>query len=298
MQSSQKGLLYATLAFTLWGFFPFYFTQVSHIPPLEILANRIIWSALLLLFIIYLRNIWSSIGGILRHPKQKYALTLSSVFIALNWGVYIWAIDNQRIFEASLGYYINPLVNIVLGVLFLGERLRRLQWLAVLLATIGVIFQVMQLNHVPWVALCLAFSFGFYGLIHKKISEDAVPCLFLETLLLLPIALMFLGYLSTSGQGPMLWKIPDWGLLILAGPVTVIPLLLFSTGVKTVAYSIIGFLQYIVPSLLFFLAAFVYDEPFSIDQLITFLFIWTAIIFISIDAIKHSNNKAKVRNQS
>ena len=217
---------------------------------------------------------------------------VATLLLASNWGIYIWSVTSNQLFEASLGYYINPLVNVVLGFVVLQERLRPIQWLAVLLAAIGVGIQMVNLGKLPWIALALGFSFGFYGLIHKQIDIDEIPGLFVETLLLLPLALLFLGYLGLEKMGPVNWSVNDWWLLALAGPVTVTPLLLFTAAARRITYTSLGFFLYITPSMLFLLASLVYKEPFSLAKLITFVFIWTALFIISIDAIRQQRLKA------
>lgn len=282
----SRGFILAISAFILWGFFPFYFKSVAHIPALEVLSNRIVWGVLSLLLLLALLKNYANLHQLFSNTKQVLLLFCSSALIAANWGTYIWAVENNYIFQASLGYYINPLVNIALGFFILGERLRKIQWFAVLLATIGVSIQVIQFGEVPWIALSLAFSFGLYGLVHKLIKVESIPGLFIETLLLLPVALVYLAYLGSQSSGPVLWEFKDWGLLLLAGPVTVVPLLLYLSALKHIRYSIMGILEYIVPSMLFLLAAFYYKEPFNLSLLTTFGFIWVALLIISIDSLK------------
>ena len=289
------GYLLAVAAFTLWGFFPLYFKEVAHLSPLEVLANRVIWSLVLLAGLLSLLRYWSQARHILFCRAYRWQLLLATLFIATNWGVYIWAVDIGRIFDASLGYYINPLVNIVLGFLILGERLRPLQWISVALAAIGVVIQLVVLGEIPWIALALALSFGFYGLLHKLMELESVSGLFVETALLLPIAVGFLGYLSLHDNGPVVWSRDDWLLLVFAGPVTVVPLLLFTAATRRVTYSEIGFLQYIAPSILFLMAAFVYHEPFSTTRLITFIFIWSALLLVTVDTVR--DHRVKRVNQ-
>ncbi len=286
-----KGLFLAISAFVIWGLFPFYFKAVAHIPALQVLSHRIIWGAIGLALLILVLAYQQRVRSILRTPKHRLLLLASSLCIACNWGVYIWSVESNRIFEASLGYYINPLVNIALGFFILGERLRKPQWVAVLLAASGVSIQVIQFGQVPWIALGLALSFGCYGLIHKVIKVESISGLFIETLLLLPLALAYLGYLASQQTGALDWSYHDWFLLSLAGPVTILPLLLYSSALKTMRYSMIGIIQYIVPSMLFLLAAFYYKEPFNTSLLLTFGLIWLALVLISIDALKQHQRR-------
>lgn len=302
MSRSQEGGFLAITAFVLWGAFPFYFKAVAHISPLEVLANRIIWAAIfLLLLLVFLKRYWRVLGDAINNKQRLAYLCLSTLFIVTNWGVYIWAVYTDRLFEASIGYYINPLLNIFLGFALLKEQLSRLQWLAVALAAMGVGLQLVALGKLPWISLVLAASFAFYGFIHKKIAIDSIPGLFIEACLLLPVALIFLLCLTWVGSpgwplsseanvtltaGPLTWSNRDWLLLIAAGPITITPLLLFTAAAKRIAYSSLGFLQYITPSMLFLLALFYYKEPFSLIKLITFLLIWVALFILSIDLLK------------
>jgi chloramphenicol-sensitive protein RarD len=293
MTRSQQGGLLAASAFILWGLFPLYFKLISHISALEILSNRIIWAAIGLFFLLFIVKRWHDVLAIIRNPKQIMYLMISTLLIVTNWGVYIWSVNSNNIIEASLGYYINPLFNILLGYFLLKEKLRSLQWFAVCLAAIGVSIQLITFGEVPWIAFTLAISFGLYGFVHKKINVGSVPSLFIETIILLPIAIIFLSFLASKNTGPVLWSLNDGLLLMIAGPVTIIPLLLFTGAAKRINYSTLGFLQYISPSLLFLLALFLYDEPFSFAKLITFIFIWFALLLLTIDMLKDQKLKRK-----
>ncbi len=293
MTHSREGGFLAVAAFVLWGAFPLYFKMLAHIDPLEVLANRVIWSAFSLFVLIVLLKYWNRLLPVFRDFRQMLSLLAATLLIATNWGVYIWAVTNDYIFEASLGYYINPLFNVFLGYLLLHEKLRRLQWLAVAIAAIGVSIQIVILGKLPWIALILAASFGLYGFIHKKITVNAISGLFIETILLLPIALIFLSILSVDQLGPLVWTLKDWLLLMAAGPVTIIPLLLFTAAAKRINYSTLGFFQYIAPSILFLLALFFYKEPFSLSTLLTFVLIWLALIIFTIDSLHYKKYKYK-----
>lgn len=293
MSHTKQGALLAIAAFSFWGCFPFYFKLLTHISPLEVLANRIVWSVIALSFLLLLLQQWQKVKQAVTHKKNMLLLLAASSLIAINWGVYIGSVTTNQLFEASLGYYINPLVNVMLAFVVLRERLRRIQWFAVLLAFIGVVTQIAGLGKFPWIALSLAFSFGFYGLIHKRIDVPPMPSLLLETLFLLPAALIFLGVLSWQQAGPHDWTASDYVLLAAAGPVTIVPLLLFTTAAKRLTYTSLGFFQYITPSVLFLLAGFFYQEPFSLAKLITFVFIWTALLVFSVDAIQQQKKIAR-----
>lgn len=296
MTRSQQGGLLAVSAFIIWGLFPLYFKLISHIAALEILSNRIIWAAICLFFLLFILKRWHDVLAIFRNPQQIMYLVISTLLIVTNWGVYIWSVNSNNIIEASLGYYINPLFNIVLGYVLLKEKLRSLQWFAVFLAAIGVSIQLVTYGEVPWIALTLAVTFGLYGFVHKKVNVGSVPSLFIETIILLPIAFIFLSFLASKNTGPVIWSDNDWLLLMIAGPVTIIPLLLFTGAAKRLNYSTLGFLQYISPSILFLLALFLYDEPFSVAKLITFIFIWFALFLLTIDMLK--NQRLKRRHKS
>lgn len=294
MQRSQQGTLLAIAAFGLWGVFPFYFKLLVEFSALEVLANRIIWSVFALGLLVVFLQLWQKVKNILSNVFGLRYLLFTTVLIAVNWGTYIWSVASNQIFEASLGYYINPLVNVLLGFLVLQERLRRAQWIAVVLATAGVCVQIFNLGTLPWIALVLGLSFGLYGLIHKQIAVDVVSGLFIETLLLLPLALGFLLFLLLMDTGPVAWTRGDWLLLSLAGPVTVIPLLLFTAAAKRITYTSIGFFLYITPSTLFLLAALVYREPFNALMLLTFGFIWIALLIFSVDGIYYQRRQRTI----
>ncbi len=295
MTRSQHGGVLAIAAFVIWGLFPLYFKLVSHISALEILSNRIVWAAVCLFVLLFILKRWQDVIAIISDRKKIGYLIISALLIVTNWGVYIWSVNTNNIIEASLGYYINPLVNILLGFALLKEKLRSLQWLAVLLAVVGVSIQLITFGKIPWIALLLAFSFGLYGFVHKNINVGSVPSLSIETAILLPIALVFLSFLSSNNTGPVVWSLNDWLILMLAGPVTIIPLLLFTGAAKRLNYSTLGFLQYIAPSILFLLALFLYDESFSLSKLITFIFIWSALFLLTIDMLKDQRSKRRYK---
>ncbi len=293
MTHSREGGFLAVAAFVLWGAFPLYFKALAHVAPLEVLANRVIWSAFSLFVLVVVLKYWNRLLPIFRDSRQMLSLLAATLLIATNWGVYIWSVTNDYILEASLGYYINPLFNVFLGYLLLHEKLRKLQWLAVGIAAIGVGIQIVILGKIPWIALILAASFGLYGFIHKKITVNAISGLFIETILLFPIALIFLSVLSADKLGPLVWTFNDWLLLMATGPVTIIPLLLFTAAAKRINYSTLGFFQYIAPSILFLLALFYYKEPFSLSTLLTFILIWLALIIFTIDSLHYKKYKYK-----
>lgn len=283
--NTRRGYILGLAAYCTWGLFPLYFKSLEGIPALEVVVHRVLWSALVgaLLLAIWRHPGW--LRSLMDHPKRLLALTLSGALIACNWLTYVWAVHNGYMVEASLGYYINPLVNVVLAMLFLGERLRRLQWVAVALAATGVSLQIIQLGVLPWVALVLALSFGFYGLIRKQAPVAALPGLAIETWLLLPFALGWLWLHPEAGSSqPQFWGSAQMLWLAAAGPITLLPLLCFNEAAKHLPYATIAFLQYITPTVLLLLAVLMFDEPFDSRSWLYFGFIWAALAIYSWDA--------------
>ncbi|MCL1115165.1 EamA family transporter RarD [Shewanella basaltis] len=279
----RKGVFLAICAYTIWGVAPLYFKLLHHVPATEILMHRVIWSFLFMIVLMQFIGGFSRLRLILKHPKQLLILLTTSVLIAANWLIFIWAVNNDHMLDASLGYFINPLFNVLLGMIFLGERLRKLQWLAVTLASIGVLVQLISFGSIPLVSLALAASFGFYGLLRKKVNIDAKSGLLVETAILLPVALGYLVITLGNSPASMLTNSLNLNLLLVAaGVVTTIPLLCFAGAAVRIPFSILGFFQYIGPSIMFILAVKLFNEPFDIEKGITFGFIWGAlVIFIS-----------------
>jgi chloramphenicol-sensitive protein RarD len=289
---AATGVACSVGAYALWGVFPIYFKAVATVPALEVLAHRIVWSVVLVAGLLSLQRGWPRLVRVFADRRLLLTLTASACVISVNWGVFIWAVADGRILECSLGYYINPLVSVVLGVAVLRERLRRLQWLAVAIAAIGVAIEVISFGTLPWVALTLALSFAFYGLIRKTAPVDPVSGLFIETLLLSPAALIFLAMLAAQGEGAFLGQgLRIDVLLLLAGPITALPLLLFVAGAQRIRLTTVGLLQYIAPTGHFLLAVFVYHEPFTPVHLATFSCIWLALAIYSL-SILHGRAQA------
>ncbi len=283
---SLPGALAALAAFSLWGVFPVYFKAVAHLPLAEVISHRVVWTTvfvgLLVLFGGRLRNL----RRVLADGKLLRTLFLSSLLVSTNWLIFIWAVAHDRVLESSLGYFINPLVSVALGLLFLKEKLSLRQGLAVGLATIAVGILIVRHGAVPWVALSLAFSFGFYGLIRKLAAVDAYTGLFVEVALITPPVLAYLIYLGVEGNGVFTLGRPDTaGLLILAGLMTATPLVLFALAAKRLRLSTVGFFQYIAPTGHFLLAVFVYGEPFTDALQWTFGLIWLALAIYSLDGV-------------
>ena len=288
-REQKLGGIFAASAYSLWGLAPLYFKQIDFIPASEILIHRIVWSFLLLLLVLLALKQGNKVLAILRQPKMLGWLLLSAVLLGGNWGLFIWAVNNQHMLDASLGYYINPLLNVLLGMLFLGERLRKLQWGAVALASSGVLIQLITFGSLPWIALTLAGSFAIYGLMRKKLAVDAISGLFYESLLLLPLALWYWGFYADS-SAVNLWH-NSWQLnsyLIAAGLVTTVPLLCFIAGARRLQLSTMGFFQYIGPSCMFVFGVWLYHEPFAAERFVTFGLIWLALLLYSFDAWRHN----------
>ncbi|NHH99213.1 MULTISPECIES: EamA family transporter RarD [Oceanimonas] len=293
---STRGALLALCAYLLWGLAPVYFKQLLEVPAPEILAHRVVWSCLLLLGLITALGYWTRVRALLRRPALLLLLLISSLVIGTNWLVFIWAVNNNHILDASLGYYINPLLNIVLGMVFLKERYRPLQWLAVGLAALGVLVQLLVFGRLPWVALVLALSFGTYGLIRKQVPVDPFTGLLLETSVLLVPALLWLWGLQ-SATGDLTANPAGLNLLLLAaGLVTTVPLLLFAGAASRLRLSTLGFFQYLAPSLALLLGVLVYGEAFTLDKAITFALIWTALVIYSLDGIRQRRRLKQARS--
>ena len=290
--NARQGVLFAISAYTMWGIAPLFFKQLVDIPAPEILIHRIIWSFLLLFGLLVVMRRLSNTVAVLRNPKQLCVLALTSVLLGGNWLLFIWAVNNNHLLDASLGYYINPLLNVALGMMFLSERLRRLQWFAVALALTGVVIQLVSFGSFPVIAFTLAISFGIYGLLRKKLNVDAMSGLLLESLILLPFALGYWIFFADSSYADMTnnaWNMNT--LLIAAGAVTTAPLLCFIAAAQRLKYSTLGFFQYIGPSLMFILAVSLYGEVFTAEKAVTFGFIWAALVVFSFDGIRNNRKK-------
>jgi chloramphenicol-sensitive protein RarD len=283
----HTGILYAVLAFLCWGLFPIYFHALHAVPPTQILAHRVLWSLLFLAIVLTLRRQWKWLPAILRQPRVVGSFVASALLLSINWLVYIWAVNNDHVIEASLGYFINPLVNIMFGYVLLKERLRIGQWLAIALAACGVAWLTWQSGTVPWIALILAATFGGYGLMRKTAALGALEGLSFETMVLFPIALAYVGWLGMRGENVFLSTESDalrW-LLIAAGPITAIPLLLFASGARRIPLSVLGLLQYVSPTMQFLLGVWLFHEAFSGERLVGFVLIWGALALYAAEGL-------------
>ncbi len=286
-ESRRQGVIYGLAAYLCWGFFPVYFKSVKAVPPLEMVSHRIVWSLAFLLLLITWKGAWRSMLGLLTLPKSLSVLAATTLLIATNWLVFIYAISVGEVLQSSLGYFINPLVSVLLGWLFLRERLERPQWISLVLAATGVIYLASQYGSIPWIALVLAVSFGLYGLIRKALQVEPLVGLTVETLLLAPLALFYLVQLDRQGTGLFLAHSTRLDLLVpMSGVVTAIPLLLFAAAAKKLRLATVGFLQYITPTLHFLLAITIFGEPFTHTHLVSFLFIWAGLVLYSLHAYR------------
>lgn len=290
MQNERKGIIAALIAYVCWGLFPLYWKALSGVGSEEILASRVIWSFILtLLFVLALRKgsaLVRDVKALWQHQKSFWTLMLAAYLIMINWYLYIWAVNHNHILETSLGYYLNPIISILLGIIFLKERLSKIQVVAVVIALVGVVVMMVNYGRVPYIALSLAFSFGVYGLLKKRIKLDATRGLIIETAFVLPFALLYYGYLEFEGK--MAFGMVDWkttALLIGGGAVTSVPLILFAIGAQNIPLYLVGFIQYVSPTITLILGVFVYGETFGSTELLSFGFIWVALAIFSVTTI-------------
>ena len=280
-------MLYAFAAFGYWGFMPIIIKTVSHVAPMEVMIHRVIWTVVFTLILISVVRDWGALKKALSDRKVLRQMGMSTSLLAVNWYVYIYAVDTGRVLQTSLGYFINPLMNVLMGMIFLRERLPFLQIVAVVLAALGTLNLVFNYGELPWIALVIAGTFGFYGLIRKTVSIEAVQGLFVETTLLLPLALGYLIYLMTEGRAAFgAVNLSTDALLVMIGPVTALPLILFTCAARRLPLYILGLIQYISPTAHLFIAVFLYKEPFTTAHFITFGFIWTALFLFAWDSIR------------
>lgn len=274
----RSGILSAALAFLCWGLFPIYFHAIGEVPPVQILAHRVLWSLAFLLVVLAFRRQWKWLAQV-RQPRVFWSFVASAFLLSANWLTYIWAVNNGHVIEASLGYFINPLVNIMFGFLILKERMRPAQWGAIAIAALGVAWLTWQAGSVPWIALFLAASFGGYGLLRKTAALGALEGLSFETMVLFPFAAAYVAWLTVNGGNAFINVDSDTTrvLLVAAGPITAIPLLLFATGARKIPLSILGLLQYLSPTIQFLLGVWLFQEHFSSDRLVGFAMIWAAL---------------------
>ena len=298
----KLGAFHAGFSYFLWGLLPIYWKFLSSVNAKEILASRIFWSFIFMLIILFFTKKWGlfvhTLKGFANNKKQMYALTIASLLISVNWFTYIWAVNSGHMIEASLGYYINPLISILLGMIVLKEKLSGYQYASFGLAFVGVLIITVSHGKFPWIAVTLALTFGLYGLAKKMINVESTVGLTLETLVVAPVAAIYMIYLFIKGENSFLTESAGIDLLLMgAGAATAIPLLYFAKGAQKIPLSLLGFLQYISPTLTLILGVFVYHEHFSTVQLVSFIFIWSALTIYSLSKTKlFSTNKIKLQN--
>ncbi|MEX3431395.1 EamA family transporter RarD [Staphylococcus capitis] len=282
----KKGIFFALGAYVLWGILPIYWELIDHIGAFEILAFRIIFSMIFMILLLvvgrkqreaFLRDV----NQLFTHPVQLVAIIVAGYVITINWGTFIWAVTNGHVLQSSLGYYINPLVSIVLALIFLKERFNKFEWLAIIFALIGVLYMTIKIGEFPFVSIMLALSFGVYGLLKKIVHIDAISSIAIECIVTAPAGIIYVIYLWQQHHMTFGFNISSFW-LVFSGAVTAIPLILFSAGAKRIPLSLTGFIQYVGPTIMFILGIFVFKEKFDVHQLITFIFIWIGIILYSI----------------
>ena len=280
----NKGILRGIGAYVLWGLFPIYWKQLHQVPALQVIGNRIVWSFLLLIGVVLFTHQWTVFHTAASGSRIIGIYSIAGILLTINWLVYVWGVNSGFIVETSLGYFINPLISVLLGVLFLHERLRPTQWFAVAIAGVGVAYLTAVYGHLPWIALTLAFSFGLYGLVKKLAPLGALHGLTLETGIVFPIALIYLLVVGFRGNGAFLQDGTRTTLLLIgAGPVTTIPLLMFASAAKAIPLTVVGLLQYIAPTLQFLIGVFIYKEPFDRSLLIGFSIVWIALVIFWVE---------------
>lgn len=286
-RATRRGALLAVGAYLCWGLFPLYFKAVAHVPALQVLAHRVVWALVVVGLAVVVARRGSAVWSVLGSPRRLLGLTLSATVLAVNWGVFIYAVATGRVLQASLGYFINPLVSVVLGVIVFGERLSAPAWLAVGLAAIGVGIDIIHLGTLPWIAMVLAVSFAAYGVLHKREPIDTLVGLCIETAVLAPLAAVYLLILAVDGSGAFgTVDARTDGLLILAGPITALPLLLFVAAAGRITLSTLGLVQYLTPTAHLLLAVLLFGETLSADQWLAFGLIWGALGLYAVDALR------------
>ncbi len=295
----HPGILYAILAYVAWGVFPVYFHQVAAVPAMEVVAHRTLWSMVFVAVVLMARGQLAWVAQLRRQPRVVAAFLLSALLLSANWLIYVWAVHNHHVVDASLGYFILPLVNVAMGYVFLHERPRRAQWVALAVAAAGVVWLAVQTGNVPWIALALAITFGFYGLLRKTAVLGALEGLALETALLAPLAVAWMAWWTWTGQAA--WPSADaatLGWLAAAGPVTAVPLLLFAAGARRIPLATMGVLQYISPSLQFALGIWLFGETVEPARLAGFALIWLALALYTAEGALHRRRASAAAAQA
>lgn len=297
-----SGIMYAFMAYGTWGTLPIYWKVLNMVSAGQILAHRIIWSFVFVVGLLFIFKRWQELKGIVKDRSKVVGISLGAIMVSINWFVYIWAVNNNQIVQASLGYYINPLVSVVLGLLFLKERLNIWQYCSLALATTGVVIMTVNYGRVPWISLALAFTFGLYGFFKKKVNIDSVIGLALETSVLMPVSLIYLLSAHVNGNG--YYGTGPWHitvLLTLSGVITALPLLWFAQAARAVPLSTLGFIQYLSPSISLLIGIFIYHESFTAVHIVSFGFIWLALVIYALSRsswlMKYGNKQLKEAEQ-
>ncbi len=279
---SLAGIVYGLIAYVIWGFFPLFFRQLSHISPMDVLSNRAVWACVFVGLLLTLRRRWQSVLTVFRTPRQLGMLALAALLVGSNWLMFLWAVAHQQVVESSLGYFLTPLVNVLLGLLVLKEKLNRLEWISVGLAVAAIGNEMLTLGSRPWVSLFLAATFGTYGLVRKQVPVDALSGLWLETLAMLPICAVYALWQAQSGHLVFAAQTTStaW-LLVGAGVLTALPLMAFAAATQRLDLATVGMLMYINPTLQFLTAIFIFNEPMQAGRLVSFGLIWLGLVFFS-----------------
>jgi chloramphenicol-sensitive protein RarD len=296
---SRRGFLLGAAAYGMWGLFPLYWTLLDPAGSIEILAHRVFWSLIVMAALVVLFRRRSQFRAIVADRRTRSILMLAAVVISINWGGYIWGVNNGHVVETSLGYFINPLVTVLMGVFIIGERLRRLQWVAMGIAAVAVVALTLELGRPPWVALLLAFSFGSYGLAKKKANAGAVESLALETLVMAPVALGYIVFLGSQGHSTFGTDGPGHALLLVStGAITAVPLICFGAAATRVSMTTIGLLQYLAPTLQFALGVFFFDEAMPPVRLAGYCLVWLALVIFTFEAVTHRRRQLRLTAQA
>jgi chloramphenicol-sensitive protein RarD len=292
---STRGFLLGVAAYTMWGLFPLYFPLLEPAGATEILAHRVLWSLATMLALVVVVRRWGHLRRLLANGRRVRILTLAAVVIAVNWGTYIWGVNNEHVVETSLGYFINPLVTVLMGVAVLGERLRPLQWAALGIAAVAVVGLTVEYGRPPWVALVLAFSFGSYGLAKKKADAGAVESLTFETAVLAPVALGYLVFLSVVGSSSFTTQgTGHVTLLVVTGVLTAVPLICFGAATTRISLTTLGLLQYLAPTIQFALGVLVFDEPMPTLRWVGFGLVWLALVIFTAESLAHRRRSLRL----
>ena len=283
MSRAAAGIAFGLLAYLIWGFFPLYFRQLSHVVPMDVLSHRAVWACVFVGVLLTLRARWANVAAILQAPRQLAMLALAALLVGSNWLVFLWAVANQQVVASSLGYFLTPLVNVLLGLLVLKEKLNRLEWLSVALAVAAIGNEVATLGSLPWVSLFLAATFGTYGLVRKQVPVDALSGLWLETLAMLPVCGLWALWQARSGHAVFTGHdLTTATLLVGAGIVTALPLMAFAAATQRLDLATVGMLMYINPTMQFLTAIFIFNEPFQPARLLSFGLIWLGLAVFSV----------------